>query len=451
MLCRELRCWIAVIGLVTFSGMAQESKPPVDQPAGAQLVTPVVIGNPETHLLDEEGPGKLYQVGEHLVCVLEGTPEELGYQHGRLLAKHIQDALKRGYMVKALYERGYTKAYINAQSERMEKHFPAEYVAELQGVLKGLKAAQAEDVTYEELRAAVTQAELSHHDPNAPPGCSNFAVWGKWTKDGRLLHGRNLDWSITRGAQDHAVILVYRPKGGIPFMMVGWAGAIGSVSGMNARGITIGEMTSSSTDETFDGLPLMLIMRRVLDSAKTLDEAVAILQRGPRTLGWNFIVGDAKTPEARALEVDAKDCDVFTAMDPKENGETGHRTMPDAVRRTNHPCGMTKIRKVVALYGPRFGIPTDNIPAVVPVLKQQNTWQRYDFLGKQIEAHAGIMDVFEALQLIVTSPVGNGSALHSWVFDPKNRVAYVSNAGSDPPLTATSRPYTRIDVSPWFQ
>lgn len=429
-----------------------------------ELVTPVIVTNPEVKLLDREGAGKLYQVGEHLVCVLEGMPEEMGYQHGRMLAKQISHVMSAGYAVKALYNKGYTREYINAQSDRMEKHFPTEYIAEMKGIVKGVKAAGVDGIGYEEIRMAVTQAELLHHPPNSPPdvsrptdgkelpkSCSNFVVWGKWTTDGRLLHGRNLDWPINTSAQDGAVVFVERPKGGMPFMMAGWAGTIGSVSGMNSQGITLGEMTSSSTQETFDGLPLMLMMRHVLDSAKTLDEAVAVIKRGPRTTGWNFIIGSGKAPDARALEVDAADCEVFTPMDPKENGETGHRAMQDAVRRTNHPCGLVQIHKLIGKYGKQFNLSPDNVQAAIPVLKMQNTWQRYDWLGKQIEALPGKIDVPQALQLLANGPVKNNGTLHSWVFDPKNQVVYLSNAGVDPLVTASERPYTKINLAEWFK
>ncbi|HEO70619.1 MAG TPA: hypothetical protein ENN80_05100, partial [Candidatus Hydrogenedentes bacterium] len=217
---------------------------------GSSLRTPEIVWNPEVELLDTEGAGKLYQVGEHLVCVMEGTHEEMGYQHGRLLAKHIAHIMREGYLEKALWSRGYTREYVMAESERMEKHFPPEYIEELKGLVKGLQAAGFEDATYEtltqaekqllesnraayeEARLALTQAEILHYGPDAPPGCSNFACWGRWTTDGRLLHGRNLDWSILGGAQEDAVILVWRPKGGSPFMMLSWSGAIGSVTGM---------------------------------------------------------------------------------------------------------------------------------------------------------------------------------------------------------------------------
>lgn len=414
------------------------------------LTTPQVV-NATPKLIAEEGPGKLYQVGEHFVCVMEGTPAEMGYQHGRLLAKQIQRVLKEGYMVRTLQNRGYSTEYVNEQSARMEKHIPSEYIDEMRGIVEGYRAAGIGDIAYEDIRSGVTQAEICHHGPNAPPACTNFAVFGRWTTDGRLLHGRNLDWDIQRGAQEGAVILVWRPKGGVPFMMAGWAGGIGSVSGMNARGITIGEMTSATNDETFDGMPLMVVMRHICENASNLDEAVAIMQQAPRTTGWNFVIGDNKVPDARALEVDARNCEVYTPMDPKECAETGHWALSDAIRRTNHPCGKTMITKLIDHYGPQFGIDPKNWKPAIPLLQAQNTWQRYDWLGKQIQSKTGKMDVAEALQLLANGPVKNDATLHSWVFDPKNQIIYIANAGWNPPVTATNRAFTKIDLSPWFK
>ncbi|MDQ1257018.1 MAG: hypothetical protein QG656_1619 [Candidatus Hydrogenedentes bacterium] len=421
----------------------------------AELVTPSIVENPEVKLLDTEGAGKLYQVGELLVCVMEGTPEEMGFQHGRLLANHAKHIMQEGYLVKALWDRGYTREYVNAQSARMEKHFPPEYVAELQGMVKGLQAAGFAEATYEDARLGVTQAELLHYDADSPPGCSNFACWGQWTKGGRLLHGRNLDWNIEGDAQDDAVVLIWRPTGGVPFMMVGWAGGIGSVSGMNAKGITIGEMTSMSPDATFDGLPLFLIMRKVLQDAKTLDEAVAIMQKGPRTTGWNFIIGDGQIPNGRALEVDAAVCEVFAPMDPKEGEATAHWAMEDAVRRTNHPISELLLNKLLKEYAPmieeELGVKVESLEQGKMLLKLQNTWKRYDWMGKQIQAHPGAFDIPEALQILANRPVGNDGTLHSWVFDPSNQTAYIAIAGNNPPVTASSRPYTKVDMKEWFK
>ncbi|MCP4643747.1 MAG: hypothetical protein GY851_25100 [bacterium] len=435
----------------------QEPTPPTVAPAPQPeaLRTPEMVDEPEVRLLDEEGLGKLYSVGGWRVCIMEGTHAEMGYQHGRLLGPVIWSNVTEGYMKRSLMDAGYTVDYINEQSARMEKHFPPEYIEEMKGVVEGVKAAGFEDITYELVRGCSTAAELQHHAPGAPPGCTNYAVFGQWTTDGRLLHGRNLDWKVSDGAQDAAVIQIWRPTGGIPFMMVGWAGCIGSVSGMNAEGITIGEMTNSTTEETFDGIPLLIIMRRVLEETSTLEEAVAIMETGPRTLGWNFIIGDGKVPDARALEVDAVSCNVFVPSDPAENESLMHRSMPDCVRRTNHPCGESQMKKVAKLYGESQGMDLSDWDAVKPLvlnlLKDQNTWHRYVWLGEQIEARPGAIDMPEAIQLLANGPVCNDATLHSWVFDPSHSVAYVANAGVDPVVTASSMPYVRIDLKGWFK
>lgn len=413
-----------------------------------------IIDAPEMKLLDKEGAGKLYQVGEHLVLVMEGTHEEMGFQHGRLLAKHIVHIMKEGYAKKALWDRGYTRDYVNTQSARMEKFFPEEIKQELHGVVKGLKAAGIDDLTYEDIRTGITQAEILHFPPDGPPACSNFACWGKWTTDGRLLHGRNLDWNIEGDAQDDHVLLVWRPKGGTPFMMVGWAGGIGSVSGMNSKGITIGEMTLPSPDATFDGLPLLLQMRLILEKTDNLDDAVRFLKNCKRTSGWNFIIGDGKVPDGRALETDAKYCTDFKPMDPKENEETGHWGMVDCVRRTNHPTAMDQLMRLALAFGPKFNINVEteeDLKALLPVLKTQNSYMRYEWLSTEIERQAGAIDVKEAIQILATGPVYGDATLHSWVCDPSNKTIYVANAGNNPPVTATDRPFTRVDLTEWFK
>ena len=409
-----------------------------------------IISDASAKLMDQEGAGRLYQVGEWPVLVMEGTPREMGFQHGRLMANSITHMIKAGYMTKALFGRGYSAEYVTAQSERMEKHFPPEIIEELHGIVEGLKKAGIDNLSYEEVRLGVTQAEILHFPPNSPPSCSNFACWGKWTTDGRLLHGRNLDWSIQGGAQDDAAIVVWRPKGGTPFMMVGWAGGVGSVSGMNAKGMTLGEMTLPSPDATFDGLPLFLQMRLMLEKTGTIDEAVKFFQNCKRTTGWNFIIGDGKLPDGRALETDWKYCNVFTAMDPKESDLTGHWGMVDCVRRTNHPVDIDQLFRLAHAFGDKFKLTVDSkdqIPLLVPLMQTQDSWQRYEWLSRRVESLPGKIDIEQAIRILSTGPVYDDATLHSWVMDPKNKTIYAANAGNNPPVTATDRPFTKYRLN----
>jgi len=339
----------------------------------------------------------------------------------------------------------------------MEKHIPAEYLEEIQGIYEGVQSAGKKDITYEEVLLGATVPEILHFPPNEPPSmphsCSNFACWGKWTTDGRLIHGRNLDWTVDADAQDDAVLLLWRPKGKKPYMMLSWAGAIGSVSGMSATGLTIGEMTLPSPNATFDGMPLLVLMRRVLEQ-ETLEQAVDVLEKGPQTSGWNFVVGDGKIPSARAFESDAKRVVVYTDSDPKESEETVHWSIPDAVRRTNHPIGKEGLLDLARHYGPKFNINVktwEELKLILPLLKSQDSFQRYDWLGKQITKAEKSIDIRRAIDMLANGPVFGDDTLHSFVFDPKEQVAYVSVAGNNPPVTATRRPFTKVDLKQWFK
>ena len=133
--------------------------------------------------------------------------------------------------------------------------------------------------------------------------------------------------------QNHAILIVRQPSSqddavAIASAVPSWAGFLGSVTGMNMRGISVGEMGSSSSDETYAGLPMIFLVREVLRRSKTLDEAVAIFRVGPRTCGYNYLVGSGRERKAVAIEVTRNHFFVATMGDAKEN-VAPHFAMPD--------------------------------------------------------------------------------------------------------------------------
>ena len=93
----------------------------------------------------------------------------------------------------------------------------------------------------------------------------------------------------------------------------------------------------------------------------------------------------------------------------------------------------------------------DQITLLVPVLQQQNTWQRYEWLSRRIEDLPGKIDVEQAIRILATGPVHADNTLHSFVFDPKNHDAWIAIAGNNPPVTATDTPFTRVHLEKWFK
>ncbi|HET6879178.1 MAG TPA: hypothetical protein VFI31_03420, partial [Pirellulales bacterium] len=58
---------------------------------------------------------------------------------------------------------------------------------------------------------------------------------------------------------------------------VTYSGFIGSVTGMNAEHVSVGEMGGGGRGH-WGGTPMAFLVRRVLEEAETLDEAVAIFR-----------------------------------------------------------------------------------------------------------------------------------------------------------------------------
>ena len=59
-----------------------------------------------------------------------------------------------------------------------------------------------------------------------------------------------------------------------------YAGFIGSVTGMNAKKISVGEMGGRGLGH-WDGVPMAFLVRMALEEANTLDEAVAVFRDHP--------------------------------------------------------------------------------------------------------------------------------------------------------------------------
>lgn len=381
------------------------------------------------------------------VVICSGSPRQMGRQYGRAMANRIRAGLEAYLEGQVERKWGYPVDYQRQCAASMAKHIPAEYVEEMKGVAEG------SGVDYDAVLRMHTHADMVHYGkswgrPDAAPGkeCSNFAVWGRWTPGGNLIHGRNLDWTTGSGIQRQACVYVGLPQKGTPFALVTYAGCVGAVTGMNAAGLTFGEMTSSSSEETLDGLPLFFICRQLLQYCTTIEQAESLASQYPATTGWNFVVADGKVPTARAFEVDADKVIVFKPDDPAENDPPIHWPMPDCVRRTNHYLS----REMQPKQAERVGLP---IEVGRLALRSLDTWQRYAALSHWIKTNPGRIDARLARALLQTEPVGGNGNLHSVIFEPSRNRMWVANASwrsgkSDP---AWKRHYVFIDLARFWR
>ncbi|HEV3220443.1 MAG TPA: C45 family peptidase [Candidatus Acidoferrales bacterium] len=273
-----------------------------------------------------------FERGGWVYVHLEGTPAEIGFQHGYLLAPEIKDALN-AYRFDATHETRRNWDFFRATShDVLWPHIEQEYREELQGIVDGLQAkgveADLDDVValnafMEVPGYYVPWLNKQSHAQNAPhltsPGnCSAFVATGSYTKDGGIVIAHN-NWTDYWEGERWRIIFDIQPAKGLRMFMDGFPGVIASDDdfGVNASGVMITETTISQF-KGFDpnGVPEFVRARKALQYSTSIDDYLRIMLDGNNGGYANdWLVGDRKTGEIAQFELGLKDHQVWRTKD----------------------------------------------------------------------------------------------------------------------------------------
>lgn len=289
------RCWmicVALLILAATAGCKPEDSTTAGPPAGQTDVGVAQQGGAEGAPTQIKGRVETIGEGEDAIDVIyvEGTPYEMGYAHGKLMADKVRKFVTTITMAMCIGMQMPASKLDEAWAE-MEPFVSDDIKEEMRGLAEGSGL---------ELRAI----QRAHTIPDVSEfHCTFFASWGKATRNGHLIQIRALDYATEAGIQNFPAILVAKPVDKNPFVLVGWVGFVGCVSGISGKSIAVSEIGTNFGDEkeTLAGEPFPFLLRRVLEEADTLDEAVSMIQEAKRTTSYLYCVGDGKVPDARAL------------------------------------------------------------------------------------------------------------------------------------------------------
>ena len=263
---------------------------------------------------------------------LQGSPSQIGFQHGYLLAPEIKEAHK---ILKLELTRDSKKDWMffrNAAQEVFWPRIDAEYRAELQGIADGAKAHGVE-IDVVDLTAMNAWLELSPYyttwyDKNrgknpegtTSPGerCSAFVATGSYTRDGKPVIGHNAWTNYMDGARWNIVFDI-TPENGNAIIMDGFPGLIHSADdfGTNSAGIMITETTISEFSG-FDpnGVAEFVRARKAMQYSNSIDDFVRIMKDGNNGGYANtWLVADRKTGEIASLELGLKNVTLQRSKD----------------------------------------------------------------------------------------------------------------------------------------
>jgi hypothetical protein len=250
---------------------------------------------------------------------LEGSPDEIGYQHGYLLAREIEGAL--GVLKKYLQHvtaRDWDFYRRAAHSIFWDK-IGDEYQREIAGIARGA-AERGLNLDSDDVLAMNGWMELAWYyvpslrqaridDPELhqvpPPACSAFIATGSWTRNGRIVIAHNtwIDYLIGRYWN---IMVDLKPQAGHRILMDSFPGFIHSGDDfyITDAGLMITETTISNF-KGFDeaGLPEFYRVRKATQYANSIDDWLKVMMDHPNGGYANdWLIGDRKTGEIARLE-----------------------------------------------------------------------------------------------------------------------------------------------------
>jgi hypothetical protein len=272
-----------------------------------------------SHSVQESGKGTRMEKNGWIFVHLEGTPREIGRQHGELLAGEIDDGLK----MMAHFLPGLTKkewAFYREAADRMFwPKIDAEYREEIEGIVEGL---HNRGMSYDRadivalngwielalyyLPALAQKIKKDSLENRAPGKCSAFVATGSYTEDGKIVMGHN-NWSDYVVGERWNIIADIVPEHGNRIFMDTFPGFIhsGDDFAENGAGILITETTITQF-KGFDenGIPEFNRARKAAQYATSIDQFDSIMTAGNNGGYANtWLVGDLKTNEIGKLDL----------------------------------------------------------------------------------------------------------------------------------------------------
>jgi len=262
---------------------------------------------------------------------LEGSAEEIGFQHGYLLASEIDDAMKALQHYLKVGTKKNWDFYRDSARRLFWPKLDKEYQDEIEGIVEGLlargKRYDKYDVTalngWIELAQYYLPSLRAKSKPGAdvdksPGNCSAFIATGSYTRDGEIVMGHNA-WVDYVVGERWNVIADIVPLKGNRILMDTFPGFIHSGDDFveNSAGILITETTIAQF-HGFDpkGIPEFERARKAEQYANSIDDFIRIMTNGNNGGYANdWLVGDIKTNEIARLELGLKHYRVWRTRD----------------------------------------------------------------------------------------------------------------------------------------
>jgi hypothetical protein len=317
---------VLLVGIQISPGISQTAPPPAPtwQPAEGTW-------KPVASHREDRGAVK--------VVWLQGTPYEMGYQHGTLLHDEIASIGKENIEALRFAGRGLALGRL-----AMRRSFP-DVIEECRGLSD---ATQDIGLTFDACMVLaygdVYQEQFAYLLPNIlfHDGCAGFVAMGEASVDGQVYHARTLDNNKKPVEYwiNNPTVFIRQPNDGIPHVFTGIPGAVWPNSGFNAEGISISLNTAHprTIDEiSLKGASNVQLMARIMKHAHTYEEAKTLMHTWKHARANLILIADGKSKQAGVFEILGRQLGIRELRDNGTIYMSNHFLDPETVDKASVP------------------------------------------------------------------------------------------------------------------
>jgi acyl transferase domain-containing protein/3-hydroxymyristoyl/3-hydroxydecanoyl-(acyl carrier protein) dehydratase len=307
---------------------------------------------------------------ELTIVPMSGTPYEMGLQHGRSQGPQIKQVMER--YAAMLGPRLQNIPELEEALATPTMYFGEEEIEELRGIADGAG-----------LPAAAVMAHNLGMYPDYVPGCTQFAYTRRSNPTVGLIHAVNEDSPLSLSLPDclTRIVQVRRPANGIPYVTFSVAGQSGGLNGMNAKGLAISStllLDRPRRAETAVGKVHPVIVKRLLEQAETIDQALALLKTLSRAGAWSLCLSHHQTDRLCYVEYDGASLQVH---DHRPAVQTTNHCLLHAPLTTVPEHSLLRLRRLHEL------LPAVAEGPATPKLAEETLRDRYDLGRGRITNH----------------------------------------------------------------
>jgi len=352
---------------------------------------------------------------------LWGSPYEMGFAHGSLMKKEIQqmyefmydwiDAQMQPYidslpewLQKILEEIGIEGA-LEATYLLTRPYIPDHWLEELQGLADGAGVSFS-TVIQVHMFPELIQAQ-----------CTMVGAWGPASKTGSLYQLRALDWSTDGPFQQLPAVYIFHPNAddGHTFSIVSWVGFVAGLSGYSSVSLALSQKVWDGYNGEFSrhGYPWHFLLRDILQYDADVNSGLSRIATAARTCAIFVGLGDPHN-NFRAIEYAYDNVTVYDDM--------------------NFPAWPNHFRAPGIVYVDKHVQPSsDPCP------------------GSVLSSNYGKIDSMTFINQLV--PMHQTGDMHIVVYDFANATMYVANASpsvNGKVTPAYYRPFSQLDMTKLF-